>query len=87
MLMEKKIKYGGGSESKGNEWSGSCFEFLFLKSAKINFDDTSLADNRISVDIWQANDISILNSKIIGYSFSFIGAVTGVKDTEMYCKV
>ena len=59
---------------------------MFLKSAKINFDDTSLADNRISVDIWQANDISILNSKIIGYSSSFIGVVTGVKDTEMYCK-
>jgi len=58
----------------------------FLKSANIILDDAVLADNRISVDIWQADDISVLNSKITGYSSSFMGAVAGVKDTEVHCK-
>ena len=58
---------------------------IFHLSRNIKLDGGIVSDNRIGIDVWQADNISISNVVVKGYSSAFKAIAEGVAGTEKRC--
>lgn len=58
---------------------------IFHVSQNVKLDGGIISDNRIGIDVWQADNISISNMAIKGYSSAFKAIAESVVGTEKRC--